>query len=103
MFQAIVRVGEWANNWYQSLTTMVSRSQFGSRTLPWERGRSKARRGGREQVVQERVVRETTGSVVYPTLTMTNYTDWALVMRMNLKTQGLWAAIDPATPARGRT
>ena len=39
--------------------------------------------GSQERVVQ-RVVRETTGSVVYPTLTRTNYTDWVLVMRVNL-------------------
>ena len=33
--------------------------------------------------------------MVYPTLTRTNYTDWALVMRVNLQAQGLWEAIEP--------
>lgn len=49
----------------------------------------------RHEVVVERVVKEATGSVVYPTLTRTNYTEWALVMKVNLQAQGLWAAIDP--------
>ena len=28
-------------------------------------------------------------------MTRTNYTDWALVMRVNLQAQGLWEAIEP--------
>ena len=46
-------------------------------------------------MVQERVVREMTGYVVYHTLTTMNYNNWALVMKVNLRAQGLWAAIDP--------
>lgn len=40
--------------------------------------------GGAWRVI-ERVVREsTTSNVVYPTLTRTNYQEWALMMRVNL-------------------
>jgi hypothetical protein len=31
--------------------------------------------------------------VVYPTLTATNYIEWALVMKINLRAQGLWEAV----------
>lgn len=50
---------------------------------------------GGQQIIVQRVMKETAGSVVYPMLTRTNYTDWALVMRVNLQAQGLWSAIEP--------
>jgi hypothetical protein len=46
------------------------------------RGRSPSRRGRGELVVRERVVRESTGSANYPTLTRSNYAEWAMVMRV---------------------
>lgn len=48
-------------------------------------------------MVQERVMRESSGTVtvIYPTLTNTNYTERALVMHVNLQVIGLWEAIDP--------
>ncbi|XP_073358380.1 uncharacterized protein [Aegilops tauschii subsp. strangulata] len=59
------------------------------------RGRSRTRRSSRAVVVQERVVREHGGgSFVYPELTWTNYIEWALGMKVNLKAQGLWDAIE---------
>jgi transposase InsO family protein len=71
-----------------------------SHSPPRRRWRSpsprRGRHGGRGQVVVERVVREaTTSIVVYPTLTRTNYQDWALVMRVNMQAQGLWGAVEP--------
>lgn len=40
--------------------------------------------------------RSQTGSrMAYPTLTTTNYIDWALGMRDKLQAEGLWEAIDP--------
>ena len=42
----------------------------------------------------QHIGKEASGSVVYPTLTRTNYTKWALVMRVNLQAQGLWEAIE---------
>lgn len=55
---------------------------------PPERGRSLVRRGGNEIVVHEHVIRESHGggNIIYPTLTSTNYIEWALVMKMNLRT-----------------
>jgi hypothetical protein len=53
------------------------------------------RRGDNEIVVHERVIQAGGGSghVVYPTLTSTNYIEWALVMKINLRAQGLWEAV----------
>jgi hypothetical protein len=60
-----------------------------------ERGRTIARRGGNDIVVHERVVQPVGGggNIVYPTLTATNYIEWALVMKINLRAQGLWEAV----------
>ena len=53
------------------------------------------RRGGNDIVVHGRVIRESHGgsNIVYPTLTSTNYIEWALVMKINLRAQGLWEAV----------
>jgi hypothetical protein len=67
-----------------------------ARTRGRSRGRSVVRRGGNEVVIHERVVQERTNygnSIVYPTLTATNYIEWALVMKINLRAQGLWEAV----------
>jgi hypothetical protein len=31
--------------------------------------------------------------IVYPTLTTTNYIEWAMIMKINLRAQGLWEAV----------
>ncbi|WVZ66256.1 hypothetical protein U9M48_015503 [Paspalum notatum var. saurae] len=49
--------------------------------------------GGRE-VVLERVVEKATAAVTYPMLTRTNYTEWSLVMRVNLQAAGLWEVVN---------
>jgi ribosomal protein L15 len=49
--------------------------------------------GGRE-VILERVVERTAAAVVYPMLTRTNYTEWSLVMKVNLQAAGLWEIIE---------
>jgi hypothetical protein len=56
------------------------------------RGRSLFRGGGNEIFVRERVVRESGGNPQYPTLTRTNYAEWAMVMRVQLQA----ACGDPA-------
>jgi hypothetical protein len=78
-----------------------SPSQTGSRTPPRRpravspspppRGRCPAER----RVVVERVVKEASATVQYPTLTRTNYNEWSLLMRVNLQVQGMWHAIEP--------
>ena len=53
-------------------------------------------RGG--DVVVERVVKEVGGgggSIQYPTLTRTNYSNWALLMHVNLEAASLWHAVEP--------
>lgn len=45
--------------------------------------------------VIQRVIREVGGGSSYSTLTKTNYSDWALLMKVKLKTRGLWAAVEP--------
>lgn len=78
-------------------TTSRSPVRTPSRTPPQprERGRSLVRKGSNEIVVHERVIRESHGggNIVYPTLTSTNYIEWALVMKINLRAQGLWEAV----------
>ncbi|WVZ53904.1 hypothetical protein U9M48_004791 [Paspalum notatum var. saurae] len=53
------------------------------------------RRG--DAVVIERIVKESTGGggVQYPTLSRTNYAEWALLMKVNLEAAGLWHAVEP--------
>jgi hypothetical protein len=46
-------------------------------------------------VVIDRVVKEASVSIQYPTLTRTNYNKWSLLMRVNLQAQGLWYAVEP--------
>jgi hypothetical protein len=40
------------------------------------------------------VIREVGGGSSYPTLTKTNYSDWALLMKVKLKARGLWSVIE---------
>lgn len=49
---------------------------------------------GSGDVVIQRVVREVSGRSSYPTLTKTNYSDWALLMKIKLKARALWNAIE---------
>jgi hypothetical protein len=42
----------------------------------------------------QRVIREVGGGSSYPTLTKTNYSVWALLMKVKLKARGLWSAGD---------
>jgi hypothetical protein len=58
--------------------------------------RSCHRHGGRR--VLERVVEKRMTEIVYPMLTCTNYTEWSLVMRINLQAAGLWEAIQYGAP-----
>jgi hypothetical protein len=46
-------------------------------------------------VVIDRVIKEASVSIQYPTLTRTNYNEWSLLMRVNLQAQGLWYAVEP--------
>ncbi|XP_062232883.1 uncharacterized protein LOC133930247 [Phragmites australis] len=50
--------------------------------------------GAKDGVVVQRVVREVSGGTSYPVLTKTNYTEWALLMRVKLRAQALWAAVN---------
>uniref|UniRef100_A0ACD5XRG8 Uncharacterized protein n=1 Tax=Avena sativa TaxID=4498 RepID=A0ACD5XRG8_AVESA len=58
------------------------------------RGRNPPRRGGGELVIRERVVRESSGNATYPTLTRSNYAEWAMVMRVQLQAARLWDVIE---------
>jgi hypothetical protein len=42
-----------------------------------------SRHSGREVVI-ERVIEKSTAMILYPILTRTNYSEWALVMRVNM-------------------
>jgi hypothetical protein len=47
----------------------------------------------KDGVVIQRVIREVDGGSSYPILTKTNYSDWALLMKVKLKARGLWSVI----------
>jgi hypothetical protein len=53
----------------------------------------RSRYSGRKVVV-ERVVEKSSAAIVYPVLTLTNYSEWSLVMRVNLRVVGLWDIIN---------
>jgi hypothetical protein len=55
----------------------------------------RGRRPAERRVVVERVVKEASATVQYPTLMRTNYNEWSLLMRVNLQAQGLWHAVEP--------
>jgi hypothetical protein len=42
----------------------------------------------------QRVIREVSARSGYPTLTKTNYLDWALLMKVNLRARMLWDVIE---------
>jgi hypothetical protein len=62
--------------------------RIGSPSPPPRRPRYKD--GGR---VIERVVEKSTAGIVYPMLMRTNYTEWSVVMHVNLQAAGLWEAV----------
>ncbi|KAM0916826.1 hypothetical protein ACQ4PT_009866 [Festuca glaucescens] len=76
----------------------------GERRRSPSRGRSRARRGGGEIVVQREVVRESGGgsgtNLSFPMLTRGGYTNWAMVMEVNLQAASLWDAIEDDTVPR---
>jgi hypothetical protein len=45
-------------------------------------------------VVIQRVFREVGGGSSYPALIKTNYSDWALLMKVKLKARALWSVIE---------
>jgi hypothetical protein len=48
----------------------------------------------KDGVVIQRVVHEVGGGSSYPALTKTNYSDWALLMKVKLKARALWSIIE---------
>ena len=94
------------DNWHQSgyvpgAMSASSAPQFGDHlpSLPPRRrvSASPAPRRGRHhrEVIVERVVKESSGSIQWPMLTRTNYQEWSLLMRVNMEAQGFWHAVKP--------
>jgi hypothetical protein len=54
-------------------------------------GSSRDKHGG---VMVQRIVHEVGVGTTFPVLTKTNYTDWAMLMRINLKARGLWVTVN---------
>jgi hypothetical protein len=48
----------------------------------------------KDGVVIQRVIREFGDESSYPALTKTNYSDWALLMKVKLKVRALWSVIE---------
>ncbi|XP_078433074.1 uncharacterized protein LOC144704507 [Wolffia australiana] len=49
---------------------------------------------GRKDGIVQRVIREVSAGTGFPMLTKTNYSEWALLMRVKLKARLLWSAIE---------
>ncbi|XP_078438588.1 uncharacterized protein LOC144709056 [Wolffia australiana] len=49
---------------------------------------------GRKDGIVQRVIREVSAGTGFPMLTKTNYSEWALLMRVKLKARQLWSAIE---------
>jgi hypothetical protein len=49
---------------------------------------------GVERVIERVIEKSSSAGIVYPTLTRTNYTEWSLVMKVNLQAAGLWDVIE---------
>jgi hypothetical protein len=54
-------------------------------------GSSGDKHGG---VMAKWIIHEVGGGTAFPVLTKTNYTDWAMLMRIKLKACGLWVIVD---------
>jgi hypothetical protein len=48
----------------------------------------------KDGVVIQRMIREVGGGSSYPALTKTNYSDWALLMKVKLKARAIWSVIE---------
>ncbi|KAG8095136.1 hypothetical protein GUJ93_ZPchr0012g20236 [Zizania palustris] len=77
-----------------SSSASASRSVTPTRRRSPSRGRSRTIRGG--DIVVREIVREGGGSgaMSYPSLTKTNYTEWSIIMRVQLQGAGLWEAVE---------
>jgi hypothetical protein len=54
----------------------------------------KANNTSKNGVMIQRVIREVGGGTSYPSLTKTNYSDWALLLKVKLKARALWSVIE---------
>jgi hypothetical protein len=55
--------------------------------------------GGKEETSSDgmiqQVIHEVGSGSRYPTLTKTNYSNWAMLMKVQLNARGLWVAVEP--------
>jgi hypothetical protein len=56
----------------------------------------------KDGVVIQRVIRVVGSGSSYPALTKTNYSDWALLMKVKLMERALWSASRMAAPINWR-
>jgi hypothetical protein len=52
----------------------------------------------KESIMIDQVIREVGNESSYPVLTKTNYSDWALLMKMKLKARVLYNIIEDGVP-----
>jgi hypothetical protein len=93
------------NKWYQSkvrfrILAMLQSSAGGCSNRGESRHESPSpppcrprHQDGGCQVIVEWLVEKSTAGIVYPVLTHTNYTEWSVVMHVNLQAAGLWEAV----------
>ncbi|KAK3147062.1 hypothetical protein QOZ80_3BG0277590 [Eleusine coracana subsp. coracana] len=51
-------------------------------------------RGG-PKIIVRRTIKEANATIVYPTLTRTNYDEWTMLMQVNMEAAGIWYAVEP--------
>uniref|UniRef100_A0A453QQD9 DUF4219 domain-containing protein n=1 Tax=Aegilops tauschii subsp. strangulata TaxID=200361 RepID=A0A453QQD9_AEGTS len=76
-----------------SKAAALAKGKLGEPATPPMAGLTNGSGSGEVRII-ERVVRQTSSMVQLPPLTRTNYTEWALVMRVRLQAQGLWEVVE---------
>jgi hypothetical protein len=92
--------------WYQSHVMDPSQESIAAQYRWWNHDRaieyamSMTKSGGKDETssntVIQWVIHEVGGGSSHPTITKTNYSNWALLMKVKLKARGLWAAMEPS-------
>jgi hypothetical protein len=50
---------------------------------------------GRPKIIVRRTIKEANATIQYPTLTRSNYDEWAMLMLVNMEAAGIWYAVEP--------
>ncbi|KAK3121536.1 hypothetical protein QOZ80_8BG0655630 [Eleusine coracana subsp. coracana] len=80
--------------WPSTAGWLANATPRNCRTSPSPQPRRPRHRPGGRDVIIKRVVKTSTAGIVFPMLSRINYTEWSLVMQVNLQAAVLWDAIE---------